>query len=122
MQNPRFVQLILHIYDITKYFYGLGGGVRQSIGYQELKDMLIPVPPINEQEEIVNFVDSKISLAGKEIDSIVATLREEIKLLNQYKDQMAADIITGRTDLSRVAYTMNNEEISEEDVSDDSEE
>lgn len=122
VQNPRFVQLILHIYDITKYFYGLGGGVRQSIGYQELKDMLIPVPPINEQEEIVNFVDSKISLAGKEIDSIVATLREEIKLLNQYKDQMAADIITGRTDLSRVAYTMNNEEISEEDVSDDSEE
>ena len=122
VQNPRFVQLILHIYDITKYFYGLGGGVRQSIGYQELKDMLIPVPPINEQEEIVNFVDSKISLAGKEIDNIVATLREEIKLLNQYKDQMAADIITGRTDLSRVAYTINNEEISEEDVSDDSEE
>lgn len=35
-QNPRFIQLILHVYDINKYFYGLGGGVRQSIGYQEL--------------------------------------------------------------------------------------
>ena len=44
-QNPRFIQLILHVYDINKYFYGLGGGVRQSIGYQELKNMVIPIPP-----------------------------------------------------------------------------
>mgnify|MGYP002525373154 CR=1 FL=1 len=118
-QNPRFVQLILHIYDITKYFYGLGGGVRQSIGYQELKDMLIPVPPISEQEEIVEFVDSKISLAGQEIDNIVATLRDEIKLLNQYKDQMAADIITGRTDLKRIAYTVNEGQGIPDDYQDD---
>lgn len=120
-QNPRFVQLILHIYDITKYFYGLGGGVRQSIGYQELKDMLIPVPPIKEQEEIVEFVDSKISLAGQEIDNIVATLREEIKLLNQYKDQMAADIITGRTDLKSIAYTVNDGHRESEEYEDEEE-
>lgn len=115
-QNPRFVQLILHIYDITKYFYGLGGGVRQSIGYQELKDMLIPVPPIEEQDEIANFVDSKISLAGKEIDNIVAMLREEINLLNQYKDQMAADIITGRTDLSVVNFVIDEEDVPLSDI------
>lgn len=104
-QNPRFVQLILHVYDVGKYFYGLGGGVRQSIGYQELKDMLIPIPPRDEQDRIVEFIDTKCSTMADEIDVLVSKLKREIALLGQYKNQMSADIITGRTDLESISYS-----------------
>lgn len=106
-ENPRFIQLILHVYDINKYFYGLGGGVRQSIGYQDLKTMIIPVPPIEEQNLIANFVDTRSASLGTILDSMMDALKEEIALLGQYKTQMSADIITGRTDLSLVDSTEN---------------
>lgn len=105
-QNPRFIQLILHVYDINKYFYGLGGGVRQSIGYQELKNMVIPIPPEEEQKKIVDFVDTKCASVGFEIDRMIEQLKQEIALLGQYKTQMAADIITGRTNLSEIDYAL----------------
>lgn len=92
-QNPRFIQLILHVYDINKYFYGLGGGVRQSIGYQELKNMVIPIPPEEEQKKIVDFVDTKCASVGFEIDRMIEQLKQEIALLGQYKTQMAADCL-----------------------------
>ena len=42
---PRFLYLILHKYDLNKVFYGMGGGVRQSIGYSDIRKMILPVPP-----------------------------------------------------------------------------
>lgn len=119
--NPRFLQLVLHVYDITKYFYGLGGGVRQSIGYQELKDMLIPVPPTEEQEAIVAFIDTKCSTMATEIDSLIDKLKREIALLGQYKNQMSADIITGRTDLSAISFTdyIQSEHLGDEESDDE---
>ena len=96
MQNPRFIQLILHIYDIGKYFYGLGGGVRQSIGFQELKNMVIPIPPMDEQIRISNFVDTRCTLAEQTIDKMIDSLRQQITYLNEYKVQMSTDFIAGR--------------------------
>ena len=96
----------MHVYDINKYFYGLGGGVRQSIGYQELKNMVIPIPPEEEQKKIVDFVDTKCASVGFEIDRMIEQLKQEIALLGQYKTQMAADIITGRTNLSEIDYAL----------------
>ncbi len=104
-ENPRFIQLILHVYDINKYFYGLGGGVRQSIGYQDLKNMIIPIPPIEEQNLIADFVDTRSAALGVILDNMISSLKEEIALLGQYKTQMSADIITGRTDLSSIDST-----------------
>jgi len=117
-QNPRFIQLILHVYDITKYFYGLGGGVRQSIGYQELKDMLIPIPPIEEQNRIVDFVDTKCASMSLVIDDLIEKMKREIALLGQYKNQMAADIITGRVNLDMI----QSAELVEEEYDEDEEE
>ncbi len=111
----------MHVYDVGKYFYGLGGGVRQSIGYQELKDMPIPIPPRDEQDRIVDFVDTKCSTMADEIDVLVTKLKREIALLGQYKNQMSADIITGRTDLELISYSnhgsINFDGDDDEDIS-----
>lgn len=50
---PEYLQLQLHVADLCKVFYGMGGGVRQSIGFPNIKRMLIAVPPYEEQQFIV---------------------------------------------------------------------
>jgi type I restriction enzyme M protein len=99
-QHPRYVQLMLHVYDLKKYFYGLGGGVRQSIGFYEIRNLLIPIPPIDEQIAIANFVDRKSAAVATAVAATIAKLKDEITLLGQYKNQMAADMITGKIAIS----------------------
>ena len=59
-----------------------------------------------EQKKIVDFVDTKCASVGFEIDRMIEQLKQEIALLGQYKTQMAADIITGRTNLSEIDYAL----------------
>lgn len=40
---PKFLHLQLHAADLCKVFYGMGGGVRQSISYKDIRRMLIAV-------------------------------------------------------------------------------
>lgn len=43
--NSRYLHYLLHSYDTLKVFYGMGGGVRQSIGFKDIRHMYLPVPP-----------------------------------------------------------------------------
>lgn len=67
--------------------------------------MLIPIPLIEEQEKIAQFVDTRCMSIGTVIDEMIENLRQEIAFLGQYKTQMATDIITGRTDPDIVEST-----------------
>src|SRR5699024_2150347 len=48
----EYASLLLHAYDLKKVFYGFGSGVRQSIGFQELKKLPILLPSKEEQNDI----------------------------------------------------------------------
>lgn len=65
---PKFLYQFLHTADTYKYFYSLGSGIRQNLNFAGLRDIKITVPPLDEQEAIVAFLDSKTS----KIDSYVA--------------------------------------------------
>src|SRR5690606_20077842 len=47
----------LHFLDTIKYFYNLGGGVRQSLSYKEFKKETVLVPDEYEQVLIANYLD-----------------------------------------------------------------
>ncbi len=49
---PGYLQLQLHVADLHKVFYGMGGGVRQSIGFKEIRKLIIAVPPMKEQQKL----------------------------------------------------------------------
>ena len=79
--------------------------MRQSIGFQDIKNMILPLPPREEQDRIAEFVDTKSVAIGTIIDNMVTKLKHEIALLGQYKTQMSADIITGKIDLQNIEVT-----------------
>lgn len=89
---PEYFYLMLHMYDIKKVFYSMGGGLRQSLNFDGLRKLNIPIPPIEEQQAIVEFIEQK----NKAIDDMIANLRAEIDFLTEYKQRLIADAVTGQ--------------------------
>ena len=79
--NSGYLHYLLHAYDVQKVFYGMGGGVRQSIGFKDIRHMYIPVPPRAEQDQIVRFLDWKVS----EINKLIGIRKKEIQELEELK-------------------------------------
>lgn len=87
---PSFLYFVLHAYDIKKFFYGMGGGVRQSIGYSDIRKIFLPVPPLDEQEKIVRYLDKKTSDMTKFIDA----KKKQVELLKELKRSIISDAVT----------------------------
>ena len=68
-------------------------GIRegQNVDYEILKSVRIPVPPIEEQLKIAEYLDS--------IDARIDARKKEIKLLEKYKAAISSDIVMGRVDI-----------------------
>lgn len=68
--DPEFWYYFLYALDISKYYYSLGGGVRQSIGFKDFPNEWLVAPDIDEQRHIVHMVKDAL----KAIDKIVALI------------------------------------------------
>lgn len=79
--NPAYVFRLLESYDALKVFYGMGSGLRQNIDFWDFKRLPIPLPPRDEQDRIVAFLDQKTT----EIDAAIAKKERLIELLQEQK-------------------------------------
>jgi type I restriction enzyme S subunit len=113
---PEFAALLLHVYDLRKIFYGMGGGVRQSIGFSELKRLPFLVPPIKEQKNIIN----QIQIKTVDIDSSIDRFEKEISLMQEYRTRLIADVVTGKVDVRDIEVPDVAEEEIIDEVSEDS--
>ena len=56
-----------------------------------MKNIYIPIPPREEMEQIVHFIEDKC----QSIDSMISNLEAEIAYLKEYKQSLIADAVTG---------------------------
>jgi type I restriction enzyme S subunit len=78
--EPAFLSYLLRAYDLSKVFYSMGGGLRQSMKFSDLKRMPVPVPPASEQTAIATFLDretAKIDALIDEQEKLIALLGEK---------------------------------------------
>ena len=80
---PKFMDLWFKRaeFDREASFYGVGG-VRGSLEWEDFCEMRIPVPPIEEQEKIVDAyetIEKRIALKRKINDNLEATLITEFR-------------------------------------------
>lgn len=85
--NPEYLHYTLRAYDVKKVFYGMGGGVRQSIGFKDVRHMYVPVPPRAEQDQIVRFLDWKVS----EINRLIRIKKNQINGYREYEKKVIND-------------------------------
>lgn len=89
---PAFSFYLFHSYDIKKVFYKLGGGMRQSLNYKSIKDMKVVFPPVEEQRDIVSYLDEKCA----KIDAIVEKINIQIERLKELKRSLINEVVTGK--------------------------
>lgn len=98
-QNKKYIALYLRNMAYQKVFKLISNGVRQNTSdfrsWGKVGTILIPIPPIEEQDAIVKYIESKNSKIDKMIDALTA----EIERLTEYKQRLISDVVTGQVDV-----------------------
>lgn len=68
----------------------------QNIGANKYSNMEIPVPPIDEQATIVEYLEGKCA----QIDRLIAIKQAKIEKLEQYKRSLIYEYVTGKREVS----------------------
>ena len=88
--DTSFFTYLLKTLDNQKIFHGMGVGIRLTLKFKELRSILIPVPPHEEeQSRIANFLDKKCA----EIDGLIALQEQMIAQLNTYKQAVITETV-----------------------------
>ncbi|MBP4032947.1 restriction endonuclease subunit S [Aeromonas sp. PrichA-15] len=88
--NDRYAYRLLHSYDTTKVFYGMGGGLRQSMKFEDFRRLPFLVPPLEEQRTIAAFLDYETS----RIDRLIAQQQRLIELLKEKRQTVISHAVT----------------------------
>ena len=84
---------------MSRIFYSLGQGVsnlgRWRLQTSAFNNFMIPVPPLEEQREIADYLDTKIS----EIDIIIADKQKQIETIEEYKKSLIFEYVTGKKEV-----------------------
>lgn len=93
--NYRFYTYYLKALDALKVFNGLGTGIRLTLSYDSIKNMVLPLPPREEQDQIVRYLDWQVS----KINRLIAAKRKQIALLHeQHKRRISEAVLHGNDD------------------------
>lgn len=67
----------------------------QNISAEKYANLTVPVPDLNCQKEIVEYLDNKC----KDIDGLIDVLRSQIDILHELKHRFVLDVVTGKIDV-----------------------
>lgn len=103
--NYRFYTYYLKALDSLKVFNGLGTGIRLTLSYDSIKNMVLPLPPREEQDQIVRYLDWQVS----KINRLIAAKRKQIALLKEHRTaKINQAVTTGIHSDTQLAYTGYN--------------
>jgi type I restriction enzyme S subunit len=88
--------------DIVKY-----GAAQKQFNIGHAVDFLFPVPPLKEQQLIVDYIATETLPISKAISRVEC----EITLLREYRTRLIADVVTGKLDVREVAKGLPEEEL-----------
>ena len=91
--NGRYVHYLMRSQPFSEEYYRYGRGIVSDLWttrFSEMKSILLPVPPRNEQDQIVRFLDWKVA----SINRLINIKRAEIKRLEELKLSRLFAIVT----------------------------
>ncbi|TNB56923.1 restriction endonuclease subunit S [Campylobacter helveticus] len=104
-QNERFLAYLFISLDNGKNLSFLYRGLRKTISKEDLLNLKIPLPPLQEQKEIAEFLDSKC----EKIQNYIDKKQKLITLLQEKKQALINEAVCGRvachTERSEVSTT-----------------
>lgn len=98
--NGSIIPAYLHKLIISAPFIGVVnagtyGTKMPRASWQDISQLNIPLPPIEEQNAIVEYIESKTN----KIDTMIEAMKAEIDRLTEYKQRLISDVVTGQIDV-----------------------
>lgn len=90
--DSKYFNYLLHAYDLLKVYYGMGGGLRQTLKFSDVKRLPVLIPTMSEQKAIVAYVDEKTA----KIEDLIADITVQIGNLKKYRQIVIHDAVTGK--------------------------
>lgn len=95
---PHYYHYVFRTSGIANECYRYGRGImmmRWRTYSSEFKRIHVPFPPLEEQQQIADFLDSKCS----EIDAIIADKKRQRGILTEYKKSLIYEYVTGKKEV-----------------------
>jgi type I restriction enzyme S subunit len=109
----EFLFRILQSKSINIQFEVNANGVtRVGLGTYSQKNPKVPIPPIAEQQEIIDFILNETQT----ITATISTIEKEIALVEEYKTSLIAEAVTGKIDVRDFEIPETLEEESYEEL------
>ena len=96
--SKRFYMYYLRSMALRGVFEALSTGIRVrtcDTNWGKLREMVYLLPPINEQKEIANYLDTKCA----KIDEIIKNKKEQLETIEEYKKSLIYEYVTGKKEV-----------------------
>jgi len=90
---PKITPYMFKSYDFIEEYFRNGKGIvwdLWSTRFNEMKNILLPLPPLSEQEQIVSYLDDKTT----KIDELIQKKLRKIDLLKEYRTSLINTVVT----------------------------
>lgn len=103
--------------DNKKALKPLYTGLRKVINTDVFLRAKIALPDVNEQKQIVEYIENKIN----SINNAMYVIQNEISLLTEYRTRLISDVVTGKVDVRDIEipeYEADSDETIDDEIDD----
>ena len=98
--NDKLYGKYLYYYFLSSMFQERILQLKDGMGVPHLfqgdmREILIPVPNVEEQQEIANYLDQQCS----EVDALIEEKKEQLATLEEYKKSLIYEYVTGKKEI-----------------------
>lgn len=97
-QNKKYIMYYLRSMAYGEVFTALSTGIRVrscDLRWNKLAELLYPLPSIDEQNNIVNYIDEQIARTNE----IIVDKKSQIEMLDGYKKSLIFEYVTGKKEV-----------------------
>ena len=90
---PAYLNYLLKNYGFAEEFYRWGHGIVADLWttrWQEMKSILLPIPSMGEQQQILEVISEKTD----KVDTLIANVEAQIEKLKDYKQSLITEVVT----------------------------
>ena len=136
--SPHFFRYLFKTIKFIELLQNCVTGIRegQNIDYYKLKNHFMPIPPRSEQNQIIRYLDWKVTKINKYLkllygkSNIAPKVIEAypysfLSLLSEYRTRLISDVITGKLNVQNIKvpeYELGSNDLSNFNINNDQEE
>ena len=97
-QNKKYLMYYLRSMAYGDVFLALATGIRVrscDLRWNKLAELPYPIPPMEEQNKIVEYIDSTLN----KTNNIISTKKQQLEKLEEYKKSLIFEYVTGKREV-----------------------